>query len=145
MNSIRPKLQLAIVLSGIAALLASSVAEAQWVLVARRAVGRIEQMSQSQANGPSYDSAAVMIDAPADKVYAAVVRGVKNAQGVSVTSEDPAQRLIQFTNGQQIAGIKVSALGDDLSHLLVPQIRGDLDQHRFRPGAGLVSEAAVSH
>jgi hypothetical protein len=120
MNSSRSALFRATVLAiGIATLLASSDAEAQWVLVARRAIGRIEQMSQSQTNGPSYDSAAVMIDAPADKVYAAVVRGVKNAQGISVTSEDPAQRLIQFTNGQQIAGIKVSALGDDLSHLLV--------------------------
>jgi hypothetical protein len=26
---------------------------------------------------------------------------------------------VQFTNGEQIAGIKVSALGDKLSHLLV--------------------------
>lgn len=120
MNSSRSPLFRATMLAiAIATLLVSSFAEAQWVLVARRAIGRIEQMSQSQANGPSYDSAAVMIDAPADKVYAAVVRGVKNAQGISVTSEDPTQRLIQFTNGQQIAGIKVSALGDDLSHLLV--------------------------
>ena len=120
MNSSRsPLFRATMIALAIATLLASSVAEAQWVLVARRAIGRIEQMSQSQANGPSYDSAAVMIDAPADKVYAAVVRGVKNAQGISVTSEDPTQRLIQFTNGQQIAGIKVSALGDDLSHLLV--------------------------
>src|SRR5262245_45891378 len=87
MNSSRSRLFRATMLViGIASLLVSSLAEAQWVLVARRAIGRIEQMSQSQQNGPSYDSAAVMIDAPADKVYTAVVRGVKNAQGISVTS-----------------------------------------------------------
>ncbi|TMH32032.1 MAG: hypothetical protein E6H66_14780 [Betaproteobacteria bacterium] len=120
MNSIRLWLRPMFVLLAMAAMLVSSVAEAQWVLLARRAIGRVEQMSQSQPNGgPSYDSAAVMLAAPADKVYAAVVRGVRNAQGINVTSEDAAQRLIQFTNGQQIAGIKVSALGDDLSHLLV--------------------------
>jgi len=44
---------------------------------------------------------------------------VSKAQGITITKNDPAQRLIQFTNGDQIAGIKVSALGDKLSHLLV--------------------------
>lgn len=106
--------------AGIAALLASQWAEAQWVMLARRAVGRVEQMSQSQGtDGASYDSAAVMIDAPADKVWAAVLRGIKNRSDLSVTREDAAARLIQFSSGKQIAGIKVSALGDDLSHLLV--------------------------
>jgi hypothetical protein len=102
-------------------LLASSVAEAQWVMLARRAVGRVEQMSQpaAQSDGASYDSAAVMLDAPVDKVYAAVLRGVGGAQGVRITRQDATERVVQFTNGQQIAGIKVSALGDDLTHMLI--------------------------
>ena len=106
----------------VAALSASSLAEAQWALLARRAIGRVEQMSQQspQADGASYDSAAVMIEAPADKVYAAVLRGLaNNTQGVKITSENAQQRLVEFTNGQQIAGIKVSALGDDLTHMLI--------------------------
>jgi hypothetical protein len=102
---------------------ASNVAQAQWALVAKRAIGRVEQMSQQSkdANGPSYDSAAVMLEAPADNVYMAVMRGVKGAEarGVRITHEDAAERVVQFTNGDQIAGIKVSALGGDLSHLLV--------------------------
>jgi len=110
----------AVVIFGVATLLASQFAEAQWVMVARRAIGRIEQMSQSQAGGgASYDTAAVMIDAPADKVYAAVMSGVRKKEGIKITSEDAPTRTIQFTNGIQIAGVKVSALGDDLSHLLV--------------------------
>ena len=110
----------AIVAVGLGALLASQFAEAQWVLLARRAIGRVEQMSQAPANGGAgYDSAAVMIDAPADKVFAAVVRSIRNAPGINVTREDASGRLIQFTNGQQVAGIKVSVLGDELSHLLV--------------------------
>jgi len=111
-----------IIACGLAALFASNLAEAQWVLLARRAVGRIEQMSQQspQADGAGYDSAAVMIEAPADKVYAAVLRGLaNNKQGMKITSEDAQQRLVEFTNGQQIAGIKVSALGDDLTHMLI--------------------------
>jgi hypothetical protein len=55
-----------------------------------------------------------MLDAPADKVYEAVVRRVKKAQGITVPREDASERLIQFTNGEQIAGIKESPLGDGL-------------------------------
>ena len=47
------------------------------------------------------------------------MRGVRNAQGITITREDPSAMLVQFTNGQQIAGIKVSALGDDLTHMLI--------------------------
>jgi hypothetical protein len=56
-----------IAMLGAGAMLASSVAEAQWVMVARRAVGRVEQMS----------------------------------------------------HGEQIAGIKVSPLGDNLTHMMI--------------------------
>jgi hypothetical protein len=106
---------------GVAVLLVSEIAQAQWVIVARRAIGRVEQMSQSQGNnGASYDSAAVMLEAPADKVWEAVLRGLRaNTQGVTITKENPADHLVQFTNGTQIAGIKVSSLGDNLTHLLV--------------------------
>ena len=118
----RSFLRVTMVVCGLVALLVSSLAEAQWVLLARRAVGRVEQMSQQsqQPDGASYDSAAVMIEAPAGKVYEAVVRGLSNnTQGVKITSEDVTQRLVHFTNGKQIAGIKVSELGDNLTHLMI--------------------------
>ncbi len=118
-----PALRPAMAGLGIALMLASDFAFAQWALVARRAIGRVEQMSQqsTQSGGASYDSAAVMLEAPADRVYAAVVRGIARAQdkGIKITREDAPGMLVQFTNGEQIAGIKVSALGDNLSHLLV--------------------------
>jgi hypothetical protein len=112
----------AVAACGVMALCMSSLAEAQWVMLARRAIGRVEQISQQspQAGGASYDSAAVMIEVPAERVYAAVLRGLaNNTQGVKITSESAADRLVQFTNGQQIAGIKVSAVGDNLTHLLI--------------------------
>jgi len=117
----RTRLRTAAMFGGILVLAASSIAEAQWVMVARRAIGRVEQMSQQspQSGGANYDSAAVMLDVPAPKVYAAVVRGLQNAQGMTITREDPTAMLVQFTNGQQIAGIKLSALSDDLTHMLI--------------------------
>jgi hypothetical protein len=106
---------------GICALLASSIAEAQWVMLARHVVGRVEQMSQQAqtVNGPSYDTAVVMLEAPADKVFATAVAAVRKAPGIRITNEDAAARLVQFTNETQIAGLKVTALGDNLSHILV--------------------------
>ena len=136
----RSAIRQAAVLLGVVVLFVAGVAEAQWVLVARRAIGRVEQMSQAQENGgTSYDSAAVMLEAPADKVFAAVVRGLSKAQGITVTKEDAGQRLVQFTNGRQIAGIKVSALGDDLSHLLVSSAHTGAQPN----AASLVSESVL--
>ena len=127
---------------GIALLAVSTIAEAQWVMLARRAVGRVEQMSQQspQPGGANYDSAAVMLEAPAPKVYAAVVRGLKNnTQGVTITKEDPSMMLVQFTNGQQIAGIKVSPLGDDLTHMMISSAHTGNQQN----AAGLVLNAVL--
>ena len=63
--SMRPLL----VAVALVACLAADFAQAQWVMLARHVVGRVEE--------------------------------------------------VQFTNGQQIAGIKVSPLGDNLTHLLI--------------------------
>ncbi len=99
----------------------STVADAQWVLLARRAVGRVEQMSQQspQAGGASYDAAAVMLEAPVDRVYAAVVNGLANKPELRVTREDRSTWLVQFTNGQQIAGIKLAPLTENLTHMMI--------------------------
>ena len=107
--------------SGIALLLASSVAEAQWVLLARRVVGRVETMSQQSkdAGGASYDTATVMLDAAPDKVYDAVLRHVRARADLTMTQNDASSMVVQFTNGQQIAGVKVNPMGDNLAQLLV--------------------------
>src|SRR5580765_3229967 len=116
----RSMLRLTVVVLGLAALLAASAAEAQWVLLARRAVGRVEQMSQQQPNGgAAYDTASVMIEVPAEKVYAVAVRNVSGAQDVTITEQSATQRLLKFTNGVQIAGLQVNALSDSLSQLMI--------------------------
>lgn len=99
----------------------SSIAEAQWVMLARRAVGRVEQMSQQAgaANGPAYDTAAVLLEAPPDKVYAAVLRGLRGRTDLSITREDAPAHIVQFTNGAQIAGINVTGVGDNLTHVMI--------------------------
>jgi hypothetical protein len=115
-NYLRPS----VIAITVAALFASNLAEAQWVLLARRAIGRVQQMSQQQPNGgAAYDTAAVMVEVPAEKVYAVAVRNVTAAPGIKITEQNDTQRLIQFTNGEQIAGLQVGALSDNLSHILI--------------------------
>lgn len=120
-----PNLRSATVVGGVFALFVSGGADAQWVMVARHVVGRVQQMSQesSQQDGPSYDSAAVVLEAPADKVYVAVLKGLSNAPGVTITRQDAAANLVQFNKGPQIAGIKLSVLNDNLTHMMISSAR----------------------
>ena len=105
---------------GALALIASSLAEAQWVLLARRAIGRVEQMQQATPqSGEVLDTATVIIDAPADRVYAVIAQRIRTAQNVTVTRTDDANRTLEFSNGKQIASMRVSVLGDTLAQLLV--------------------------
>jgi hypothetical protein len=99
---------------------ASGLADAQWVLLARRAIGRIEQMQQATPqSGEVLDTATVIIDAPADRVYAVVAQRIRTAPNVSVTRTDDANRTLEFSNGKQIASMRVTVLGDALAQLLV--------------------------
>jgi hypothetical protein len=131
--------------AGLAVIIAATaVAEAQAaIFLARRAVGRVEQMSQQsvQPNGAGYDSAAVMLEAPAEKVFATAVAALQRAkdQGITVTRVDDRELLVQFTNGQQIAGMKVSSLGDRLSHMLITSAHAGAQPN----AAALVSDSVL--
>jgi hypothetical protein len=133
-----------IVAGTVAILAATAVAEAQAaIFLARRVIGRVETMSQQspQSSGASYDSAAVMLEAPAQKVFATAVDALKRAQaqGITVTRVDNNELLVQFTNGQQIAGMKISSLGDKLSHMLITSAHAGSQPN----AAALVSDSVL--
>jgi hypothetical protein len=91
-----------------------------WVMLARRAVGRVEQLSQPQkGDQPGFDVATVILNADATRVYATAVDMLRKSQVVHVVAEDAAHRTVQFANGQRSAGITVTDLGTKLSQLLV--------------------------
>lgn len=111
-------------IAGGALLAASGLAAAQWVFLARHAVGRIEQMQQSPAPaaggaGASYDVAAVIVEVPAAKVFDTVKSHLAKNSEVRVTQTDEARRAVEFTDGRQIGGIQVNVLGDNLAQLMV--------------------------
>lgn len=95
-------------------------AQAQWVLLARRAIGRVEKLAQGGTDKQSgYDVATVILDANADKVFRTAVDALRKNPALTIVTEDHAARKVEFSNGQRQAGITVTALGDKLSQLLV--------------------------
>ena len=117
----RSAVRCALVVLAAGAMLTASLAEAQFVMLARRAIGRVEQMSQQQPNGgAAYDSAAVMIEVPADKVYAQAVRNVRASPGhhrhraERPAATDPVhqRRADRRASGQRVVRQPVTA--DDL-------------------------------
>ncbi|MBS0326768.1 MAG: hypothetical protein JSS46_09515 [Proteobacteria bacterium] len=98
----------------------SGIADAQWVFLARRAVGRIEQMSQQAPDGKTaFDTATVIVDVPAARVYETVQESLKAAAGITITSDDGPTRRVAFTDGTRSASIQSISLGDRLTQILV--------------------------
>ena len=101
-----------------------SVAAAQWVFLARQAIGRVEQMQQSSQQaaggaGAAYDVATVIVEVPPAKVFDTVKNLLGKNTEVKVPRTDDARRSVEFTDGKQIGGIQVNTLGDNLSQMLV--------------------------
>jgi hypothetical protein len=102
----------------------SGLAAAQWVFLARQAIGRVEQMQQSSqqaagGSGASYDVATVIVDVAPAKVFDTVKSMLGKNTEVKVTRTDEARRSVEFTDGRQIGGIQVTQLGDNLAQLMV--------------------------
>jgi hypothetical protein len=110
------------VLVGLAAtVLPVAPADAQWVFVARKALGRIQHMAESQQQGgrPGYDFATVLLDAPADKVFATALELARKNPSVRVVMQDPGQRRFQIAEGDRTATLNVVPFSDDVSQLLI--------------------------
>lgn len=117
----------AVVVLAMVALLESGVSEAQWVLLARRVIGRVETISQTTPDGKStFDTATVIVDVPADKVYATVKNSLEKAratEGITVTRADDAQRSVAFSRGDHSVAIQLAVLGDNLTQILLSSTR----------------------
>lgn len=105
----------------LATLLPFVPAQAQWVFVARKALGRIEHMREGQQGGgqPVYDFATVLLDAPADRVFTVALDMARKNRTVHVIMQDPAQRRFQVAQGDRTATFNVVPFGDDVSQLLI--------------------------
>ncbi|MFA7159157.1 MAG: hypothetical protein WC299_07605 [Kiritimatiellia bacterium] len=112
----------------VAAIMAAGIfeAQAQWVFIARRALGRIEQMSQSDTpetrDRPRYDVATVVVEGHADKVYETALKAIEKEPRLRITRRIPAQRTIEFTDGDISAGMKISQVNETVVHIMIASV-----------------------
>lgn len=98
--------------------LGASSLEAQWVMVARAAKNRIQRMTQ-KSGSEGYDVATVILEATPVRVYDKALKTLKAHPEITITQDDSNAGKIQFRKGQQIAGLQISQLGDNLSQLVI--------------------------
>jgi hypothetical protein len=101
-------------------------AEAQWLFLGRKVVGKVENMVQSpdaaEPAAPRYDVAVVMLDAPASKVYETVVATVAEHPDYSYKQRNDANFDVEVTNGTRSVGVHVVPLDEKLSQLIIASV-----------------------
>ncbi len=104
----------------------AGAADTPWVMLGRKVVGRIEHMAQtpesSKPQAPRYDVAVVVLEAPAEKVYATVIATVAEHPDYRYLKRNDLYRDVEVTNGRKSAGVHVVALGDKLSQLMIAAV-----------------------
>lgn len=111
----------AIVLFLTASLFIAGVANAQWVYLGRKALGKVRQLSSEMKNSqqPGYDVASVLLEARAENVYKTAVSMLQSHGEWKITQRDDKTRSIEFTDGKITAGMQVSLLEDHLTQIIV--------------------------
>ena len=106
-------------------LVVSTVVSAQWVAVGRKVVGRITSVAQPRtANNPACDAATVILDADAGKVFSTAVGLLQKNPNIAITKKDDAKLTVAFKQGDWASEMKVTALGDHLSQMLIVSSAG---------------------
>lgn len=103
----------------IAAILVSSVAEAQWVFLGRKALGAVSRLTTQNPDGTSSDVASVLIEARPDNVYATALMLLKDKPRLRITSQDEKARSVEFTDDKRIVAMKAIPMGDSVTQLLI--------------------------
>jgi len=101
-------------------LLLASAAQAQWVFVARKAVGKIKTMTQKANTGsPGYSVAEVILSGDADRVYAVALKAAQASARARLTEQDDVNRTLEFVAEGQVFGLRVSQVDSKAVHILV--------------------------
>ena len=93
-----------------------SVAPGQAIFLARKALGLISRVAD-QTHG--HQTASVLLEADADKVFTAAVKIIQKKPENEILSTNEADRSISSRHGDLAVTIKVVRLQDDLAQVLV--------------------------
>jgi hypothetical protein len=102
----------------------SGVADAQTVFLARKALGKVRQLTSEMKGSqqPGYDIATVLLEARANKVYSTAVNILQARKDLRITQKDDKSRSLEFTDGTRVARIQVNPLDEHLSQLLIVSV-----------------------
>ncbi|TMJ31910.1 MAG: hypothetical protein E6G95_02500 [Alphaproteobacteria bacterium] len=107
-------------MAAVAFVLPMASADAQWVFVARKAAQRIHHMTEGGVGGqPGYDFASVVLEAPADRVFAIALERAQQNRAVHILMADPGARRLQVAEGDRTATLNVVELSEGVSQLLI--------------------------
>ncbi len=101
-------------------------AHAQWVFVARKAAQRIHTMTvePESPNGLRHDFAVVLLEAPADKVYATALDLARKNREVRILMTNPGNRRLQLAEGDRVATLNVVEFSPEVSQLMIAGTAG---------------------
>jgi hypothetical protein len=99
--------------------LSSSISQAQWVMAAHAARNRVQRMTQKSDSGGGYDVATVLLEAAPEKVYDKTVELLKTHPDLTITEESKKLGRIQFREGDRVAGMQITGLGEKLTQLMI--------------------------
>ena len=90
----------------------------------------------SSGGQQAYDFATVILEAPADRVFATALELARKNPAVRVVMQDPGQRRFQIAEGDRTATLNVVPFSDDVSQLLIAG-------HCAGPGEGSTASRVV--
>lgn len=103
--------------------LSSQVADAQWITLGRKALGKVKEMTQSEkTDGPGYSVATVLVAGEAEKVWATALKTIQSSPKLRLTKQDPAKLTLEFADGKQVVGLEVSQVDEKIVHLLIASV-----------------------
>lgn len=115
-------------------LLATSTANAQWVMAAHAAKNHIQRMTQKSENGNTgYDMATVLLEAAPDQVYDKTVEHLKTHPDITITKNDKNTGRIEFRRGHDVAGFQITALAGKLTQLIIVSNVGETSEPGAKP------------
>lgn len=95
-------------------------ANTPWGLIAKRVVGKVEQVVQQPEGGqPGVQVATVVLDAPAQQIFETTMATIKQNPSVQVTAQNSAEKSVQISDGTHKATLTIKEMGDALSQLVV--------------------------
>ncbi len=116
----RSPMRLALGAALAAVLLFSTGLHAQWVYVGRKALGKVQSLTQKEKTGtPGYSVATVILTGDADKVFAIALKTAQSSARARLTQQDAPRHTLEFVADGQVVGLRISQVDSKKVQVLI--------------------------